>query len=404
MMKKLLAVLMVFALLFTVAACGNDASDPNLGKYVGVSCEMLGMTMDMTEVYPGENYLELKSGGSAVVVLDGDRITGKWTLDGDKFNINLENEDCPGTLKDGVVTFDLAGYGIMLTFAKEGSKIPAPTGAPKAETLQPGFYPLYAMDQDGEYTDNDLIVMAGMDKESYLVVYEDGTLDFIMDGEKYICTFDENSIIDDEGGALNYKIVDGLVEVYFENNLTFYYKLGNMDDIPVETHASAAAFPADVVEGFSGDWHGWCVINYGTGEYEDEVDNEFELLARYVFDEDGYCTPWMAIYSKSEDNFQNLVLTYDEEDGFVYLSGELFGMTIVTEYSYMYELFGSISLTISLEDENGSMDISICMRHPGDEWDEYDYPCMPASAVEYYDGMTFEEMVALYGLDPDDLP
>lgn len=402
MMKKVLALLMVFALLFTVAACGGGESDPNLGKYAGVSCEMMGITMDMTEVYPGENYLELKSGGNAVVMLDGDKITGKWTLDGEKFNINLEDQDCPGTLKNGVVTFDLAGYGILLTFAKEGSKTPTPTAAPKAETLQPGFYPLYAMEQDGEYTDNDLIVRAGMDKESYLVVYEDGTMDFIMDGEKYVCTFDENSIIADEGGVLDYEIVDGLVEVYFENSLTFYYKLGDMDDLPPEQPA-ALGFPEDVVDAFYGDWHGWCVFTNATGDYEGDLYEEFEMIARYAFDENGVCTPWMAIYSDAEDNFYNVSLTYNEDEYTVYLSGQLFGMEI-QESSYIYDSFGSLCMVIDLEDENGTLQITVTLRHLDDVWDEYDYPCMPEAAQDYYAGMTFEELVEIYELDPADLP
>ncbi|MBQ5791706.1 MAG: hypothetical protein IIW19_03245, partial [Clostridia bacterium] len=55
-----------------------------------------------------------------------------WTLEGEDFNLVVEGEDCPGTLKDGVITFDFAGSGITLVFAKDG-KIPAEKEAVKKE-------------------------------------------------------------------------------------------------------------------------------------------------------------------------------------------------------------------------------------------------------------------------------
>ena len=32
------------------------------------------MTMDMSEIYPGETWLELKSGGKGTIMLDGDEL------------------------------------------------------------------------------------------------------------------------------------------------------------------------------------------------------------------------------------------------------------------------------------------------------------------------------------------
>lgn len=57
--------------------------DPNAGKYQGISAKALGMTMDMSEVYPGETWGKLKSGGKGTVMLDGDEFPMKWTLDGE---------------------------------------------------------------------------------------------------------------------------------------------------------------------------------------------------------------------------------------------------------------------------------------------------------------------------------
>ena len=70
----------------------------------------------------------------------------------------------------------------------------------------------------------------------------------------------------------------------------------------------------------------------------------------------------------------------------------------------MYEVFGSLCMTLYLQGEYGTLDIVVCLRHPDGEWDAYDYPCMPEDAQAYYSGMSFEERVAAYGLDPADLP
>ena len=281
---------------------------------------------------------------------------------------------------------------------------------PKPKGLQAGFYALYAVEEGGEYVDNETLTQLGMDKMSYIEVIADGIADVMMEGDTMSCTYDKEYFTDAEGNKIAYKLKDGLLELSPEEGMTMFYKLGSKGDTPdpgedpsENPGDNAPAFTEDVAEAFYGDWHGWCLMTDGTGEYEDEIDNEFEMLARYAFDEDGNCTPWMAIYSSSEDNFKNVSLRYDESDEYVYLSGQLFGLEI-RSISKMYEDYGSLCLTIYLEGDKGTLDIVVCLRHPDAEWDTYDYPCMPEGAQEYYKGMTFEERVEAYKLDPSDLP
>ena len=123
-MKKLVALLLAFAMLLSLAACGGGekAEDPNAGEYQGVSVSMMGIELGMDEVYPGENKLVLKSNGKLELILEGDKIPGSWKLDGETLDMTIEGEKCPGTLKNGVVVFDLAGSGVILTFA--GTALP----------------------------------------------------------------------------------------------------------------------------------------------------------------------------------------------------------------------------------------------------------------------------------------
>ena len=57
-MKKLAAILLALAMLFTLAACGekDNDSDPNLGRYEGTTIEAMGVTMNFSDIYEGENY------------------------------------------------------------------------------------------------------------------------------------------------------------------------------------------------------------------------------------------------------------------------------------------------------------------------------------------------------------
>lgn len=408
-MKKFLALLLAVVMLLCMTACGqqdsrddrddrDDEPNPNAGKYLGVSCEVMGSVMDINEVYPGDNYLELKDNGKANLVLEGDKMPGKWTLKGEKLNIVIEGEDCPGTLKDGVAVFDLVGTGVILTFAKEGVTPPVKP----AETLEPGYYPLYAVDQNGEYTGNDIITAAGMDKSSYILVNEDKTVLAVMEGEKLEAVMEDGMLVADDGSSIPFALKDGLVELHLDGNMTLFYKKGDINDMPTEPEGSV--FPDYVAQDFYGDWHGWCVVVNATGAYENDLYEEFEMLARYAIDANGVCTPWMAIASSADSNFKDLVLTYNEDDTFVYLSGQLFGMPIDPLNSYMYSSFGSLCLDISLADGDGSLQIVATLRHPNAVWDEYDFPCMPQEAIDFYSDKTFEQRVELYGLDPADLP
>jgi len=52
-MKKLLAILLAFAMLLSLAACGGSTEeDPNAGKYLGTTAKALGMTMKCPKYIP----------------------------------------------------------------------------------------------------------------------------------------------------------------------------------------------------------------------------------------------------------------------------------------------------------------------------------------------------------------
>lgn len=240
-MKKFIAILMVAVMLLSLVACGGGEPDPNCGVYQGIRGEMDGIVLTMDELYPGESYLELKSGGKADLVLEGDKMTGKWTLEGETFNLVVEGEDCPGTLKDGIVIFDFTGIGMYLTFAKDGVKVPP------SEFSEVGSYHLYGIDDNGEYTDYETIVAAGMAGISSVIFNEDGTGVLNMEGDSYAFTYSDGSMVDEDDYEYAYLLTDGIMEIYMGEGLSFYYEKGEIVEYVAEPDYTDEGYDTDVV-------------------------------------------------------------------------------------------------------------------------------------------------------------
>ena len=105
-----------------LTGCGkeNGADDPNLGSYTAFTGSMLGMEVEIADVYAGGFTIELMAKGKARLNVDGTTGNGKWTLDGDKFTISGGGFEGAGTLKDGVMTLEnVMGSGLTITLVNE---------------------------------------------------------------------------------------------------------------------------------------------------------------------------------------------------------------------------------------------------------------------------------------------
>ncbi len=299
-MKKLLAIILALCMMLSLCACGDKGGKADyLGLYEGVSVNMFGETVDMSEVYDGVNTLELLSGGKCEITLEGDTAEATYKVSGKEMTITIEGEKIEASLQDGVVVMDF--FGVEMTFAKKGYQSSAGNGGNTSG-------------------DND------------------------------------------------------------------------------------AVFPETFAEDMHGDWHGWCIIDDAGGIYEEDINEEFEIIARFAFDEEGHCEPFLALSVEEDMNFKDLQISYNEFGDLMQMEGTVLGLEILPDTN-LYVLDEAVWMNLFVGDSDDYMNIFICMRHLDGEWDEdYDYPCMPAEAIEYYSGMTMEELVELYGMDPDVLP
>ena len=98
-MKRLFALLLVFVMLLSLAACGGDKT--NAGVYNAISCEAMGLSLDCEG-----DWLELKGNGKGKLCLMGEEYNCSWALEGEAFTLKNHGEVFSGTLHNGIITLD----------------------------------------------------------------------------------------------------------------------------------------------------------------------------------------------------------------------------------------------------------------------------------------------------------
>ena len=131
----------MITLLIGVTACKNNSAgsasdDPNLGLWIATTGEMLGISIDVTDMFGKGFTIELKANGKCTLNVDGKKANGKWTLTDGAFTAKGGGVECIGRLENSVLTLDdVMGMGLTLIFYKEGRKPAAASDTAKANDL-----------------------------------------------------------------------------------------------------------------------------------------------------------------------------------------------------------------------------------------------------------------------------
>ena len=127
-MKKILSLALALMMLLSLAACGGKdggkSTDPNLGKYIGTEFSSDGDSWySLADLYDGESYIELKSGGKGVFCLGGEATDIKWSLESDgALTLKRDGLESNGLLQDGCIMLgDLWGNEVYTLYEKEGT-------------------------------------------------------------------------------------------------------------------------------------------------------------------------------------------------------------------------------------------------------------------------------------------
>lgn len=115
--KKLLLVFLSVLMVLMLVGCGGGQQDPVVGNWKFTEGSMGGMTVTAKDAGM-EFSLNFKADGTLEGDLMGEKATGKWKKDGDKYTVDIGGEAVPMTLKDGKLTLDYQGVQMKLEKAK----------------------------------------------------------------------------------------------------------------------------------------------------------------------------------------------------------------------------------------------------------------------------------------------
>ena len=217
-MKRLLAILLILAMLLSLTACGGSAEeDPNAGKYIGISAAVGGFSMPMSDIYSGETWIELKSGGKGTIMLDGDDFKIKWSLEGEEFTLTVQGVDSVGTLSGGDIVIDLMDMGCVMTFEKEGGSITDKLGdmaAPAITYNDAGYWDLIRIDgatEEDSVSEEDLTMLRELGMYMYLELLPDGTGVLFIDEEVPVTWQDGTVNFTEDNMSISYTLEDDIL-------------------------------------------------------------------------------------------------------------------------------------------------------------------------------------------------
>lgn len=289
-------------------------------------------------------------------------------------------------------------------------------GSKSSKEAMAGNYPVVGAIIDGEELSYaDLVAIDAVDG-TYLKINDDGTGEISLSGEdtckiksinkeKGIFVFDDGveASYTKDGDKITADIESvGLVLIFaLEGSQTY-------KDITSET-TGAGAFSGETAAALGGDWLGIAEFYDCTGIYADNEDLQIEILARFVFDESGNCKPYIALAMSDDDlNFNNLVLTpVLGNDYEVDLWGDLMGVEMDGISFIDIENDGSISIYAGVDEtEEDGFELMASLRRIDDQdnWSDNNYPRMPQEYIDFYSGMSLEEIAQFCELDTSKIP
>ena len=275
-------VVLVVALVLLLGGKGGK-DDPTLGRYEGVSC-----TIDGVEVGAEDEWIELKAKNKADVCIMGQEFSGTWKLDGEAFTFKQGGDKYEGTLKDGVMTLDIAG--MLYTFEKQGGAADN-SGKPGKRAAEAGYWTLLRVDGTNAMSEDDVAMFKELGIEICAELKEDGTGVLALDNPVNV-TWADGVITADDGSKLSYKLEGDCLHIQVDSD-DYVFTRGEGSAPKVEHNTSAGGEEPEepeelsVADWWSGKWYGWFVFSNASDYYSDRIGDYGDCLSEITVYDDG---------------------------------------------------------------------------------------------------------------------
>lgn len=154
-MKRTGVLLLAAALLLALCACTRQTqSAVGLGRFHGEQVSVYGGDWQpMDEVYSGQTYLALNTGGEGVFCVDGEAAAVEWAAEGRRLTLTMGSARCEGTLDANTIEIGFFDADIRMRFSRSPSAAPLlseQTQEPAGETdTEPEYAAYWAGDWYG---------------------------------------------------------------------------------------------------------------------------------------------------------------------------------------------------------------------------------------------------------------
>ncbi len=222
--KRFSALLLIITVSLTLFACSSPLE---LGGYEAVfqghMVELNGEYAALSDIYPGENYLELYEDGTGVISFSDMEEDITWTGADSTFSIVVQGEPCSATFEDGILRMELEGA--YVTYVAEGASAPE---IPATEATNYDTNPYTAYGKYNGLTINQYGQITEMTEfysgKCYISLEPDGMGVLCLGGSELIIAWEldgQTLTIADTNGYNSYGIVDYgvLVLDYMETGL-----------------------------------------------------------------------------------------------------------------------------------------------------------------------------------------
>ena len=256
------------------------------------------------------------------------------------------------------------------------------------------------LSSDNEWVPFDDIYDLG---SSYIELKEGGKGDFCMEDDikeiEWTLDNDGKLVLSSYGTTCNGTLKDGLISLddYFGFDLQMTFRKGGS----LVSSSKAEGSLDDFADEYGGDWHGMAGLTDATGDLANLNDTAHEILARLVFDGNGGCEVWLAMYLEGENDFNFIdtrAYVVPDDDTGLELRGEFMGGEM-QEGILSVDATGALYVSCEVDSDlvDGSISLLANLRHLDDEsWTDDDFIPLPEDAVAYYRGMSFMDIASTY--------
>ena len=393
----LIAVL-VIAVIIGLFSCmgGGDSDDPNLGIYNGITYSYAGF-----ELSAEGDWVELKSGGKADIMLMGEKYSGKWELDGTDLLVTQGGTEYYGTLNGNVMTIDFSG--VLYTYEKEGADTPVaePESMPSAEEIPETQVSEEAVSDTGlhisemvdylaisgnmngvEMNDSAIAQMGGMEID----FNGDGTGTMMMFGQTEEITYDNDAIYR-SGIPMEYELDGDYLHLKMSEAIEFTM----MVKIKALNRPKDELTPNDL-DYWEGDYYGWWVFDNVIEGNADAQGNWWDCcMTLDIFsDGTGYITIWDEEYGK-DDPIAQVAVSVSVTNGVARIvseNGDFMGCEVAhADWLFYSDSTGyedTLGFSAMYEDPENKIDCYFFLRKWGTIWDDVEEKDLPGYYESWY--------------------